>query len=269
MEKIKIVSFNVRTLFSSPVDGACSFIHRAGMILEKIRKEKPHVICFQEVSDNIRAFLKNYLNDYIVLGHGRLENLTGEALSVAYRKESMEILFFENFWLSPTPYVPASRYEIQSEYPRICTHIVLKHNEMNTPISLYNVHLDHISNEARILGIHQITDFIADFKKKMDFPTFILGDFNATPESETIQYIKKYNDAEFLDLTEGIGDTFHGFRDSIAPRNSERPSREIKIDYIFADRETAKKSYSVTKWDDCENGILLSDHYPLCLEIEI
>lgn len=269
MRKLKIVTFNIRTLYSSSIDGACSFIHRAGMILEKIRKEQPHIICFQEVSDNIRPFLKNYLNDYIVLGHGRDKNLKCEALSIAYRKDSLELLFFENFWLSPTPYVPGSRYEIQSEYPRICPHIVLKHYDMDTPVSLYNVHLDHISDEARVQGIRQIAEFVADFKKKIDCPTFILGDFNATPESETIRYIKSYNNSEFVELSEGKGDTFHGFRDSIAPRNSERPKNDLEIDYIFADKETAQKPYSVTKWKDSENGIFLSDHYPLCLEIEL
>lgn len=268
MGKIKIVTFNIRTLYSSPTDGACSFIHRAGMILEKIRKEKPHVICFQEVSDGIREFLKNYLNDYIVLGHGRLKDLKGEGLSIAYRKDSMELLFFENFWLSPTPYIPASRYENQSNCPRLCPHAVLKHKDMDIPVSLYNVHLDHISDEARVLGIHQIADFIADFKKKIDCPTFILGDFNAKPESETIRYIKSYNNSEFVDLSEGIGNTYHGFSDFIAPKNAKRSSPS-EIDYIFADKETATKLYSVTKWEDAENGIPLSDHYPICLEIEI
>lgn len=268
MNKLKIVSFNIRTLYSHPIDGANSFIHRSGMILEKIRKEAPHIICFQEISDPIREFLNNYLNDYIILGHGRLGDLTGEGLSIAYRKDSIELLAFESFWLSPTPYVPASRYEIQSEYPRICPHAVLKHKDMDKAISLYNVHLDHISDAARIEGIRQITEMIEDYKKKIDCPTFILGDFNARPDTETISYLKEYKGGEYIELTDHIESTYHGFRDSAAPQNEERTGPS-KIDYIFTDKETAKKSYSVTLWDDKENGILLSDHYPVCLEIEM
>ncbi len=268
MEKIKIVTYNMRTLYSHPIDGVNSFIHRAGMILEKIRKEAPHVICFQEISDPIREFLNNYLADYIILGHGRLADLKGEGLSIAYRKDSMELLAFESFWLSPTPFVPASRYEIQSEYPRICPHAVLKHKNLATPISLYNVHLDHISDAARIEGIHQIAEMIEDYKKKIDCPTFILGDFNARPGTETITYLKGYNNSEYVELTEDIGDTYHGFKGSAAPQNEERTGPS-KIDYIFTDKETAKKPHTVTKWEDSENGILLSDHYPICLEIEM
>ncbi len=268
MSKLKIVSFNIRTLYSHPMDGANSFIHRAGMILEKIRKEAPHVICFQEISDPIREFLRNYLQDYIILGHGRQSDYTGEGLSVAYRKDSMELLAFESFWLSPTPYVPASRYEIQSEYPRICPHAVLKHKDMDEPISLYNVHLDHISDDARIKGICQIVGMAKEYKDKIDCPTFILGDFNAQPDSKTITFLKEYNGGEYKDLTEHIEITFHGFRDSASPQNIERKEAS-KIDYIFADKETSGKTHNVNLWNDKENGILLSDHYPVCLEIEM
>ena len=268
MTELKIVSFNIRTLYSHPLDGVNSFIHRSGMILEKIRKEAPHVICFQEISDPIRAFLRNYLQDYIILGHGRNEDLTGEGLSIAYRKDTMELLGFESFWLSPTPYVPASRYEIQSEYPRICPHAVLKHKDMDKPISLYNIHLDHISDEARIAGIHQITEMAKEYKEKIDCPTFIMGDFNAKPDTETITYLKEYNCGEYVDLSGGIEFTYHGFRDSATP-DSGYVKEPCKIDYIFVDRETSKKPHSVTLWDDKVNGILLSDHYPVCLEIEM
>ena len=265
MGKLKIVTFNIRTLYSSHIDGVNSFIHRGGMILEKIRMEKPHIICFQEVSDPIREFLNNYLTDYIILGHGRNADLKGEGLSFAYRKDSVEALFFESFWLSPTPYVPASRYKNQSDCPRICPHIVVKHKDMKAPISLYNVHLDHIGEEARIEGIRQIVDMISEYKKKMDCPTFILGDFNAYPDSETVSFLKAYNNSEFVDLSKNTGVTYHAFRGERGIRNGE----SAKIDYIFTDKVTARKPYTVTKWEDSQNGIFLSDHYPICLEIEI
>ena len=177
----------------------------------------------------------------------------------------MEVLFFESFWLSPTPYVPASRYKNQSICPRICPHIVVKKKDMSTPVSLYNVHLDHVSEEARMEGIYQITDTISDYKKKMNSPTFILGDFNAQPYSKTISFLKLYNNSEFVDLSENTGITYHEFRGEQMPENG----KSVKIDYIFADKVTAKKPHIVTKWKDEQNGIFLSDHYPICLEIEI
>lgn len=262
MTTLKILTYNIRTLYQSPVDGVNSFVHRAGMILDKIDREKPHIICFQEVSDSIRIFLNKYLIDYIVVGHGRLEDYSGEGLSIAYRKDSIELLALEHFWLSPTPCIPATRYEIQSEYPRICPAVLVKHKEIKTPLKIYNVHLDHISDDARILGIKQIIKKISEEKKIISFPTMIMGDFNAFPESETINFCKKNTECELIDLSENSGETFHNFgvpTDDVAFRK--------KIDYIFADKETAKRTYSITKWEDCFNGIYLSDHYPIFLEI--
>jgi endonuclease/exonuclease/phosphatase family metal-dependent hydrolase len=262
--KLKIVSYNIRTLFSHPIDGTNSFIHRAGMILEKIETEKPHVICIQEVSDGIRRFLDTYLNGYTLVGFGRLADYTGEGLCIAFRKDCVDLLSLEHFWLSLTPYTPGSRYEIQSQYPRICQMVTVKHKNVATPIRLYNVHLDHESDEARILGIKQILDHAIAENEKSPFPVMIMGDFNAYVESETIRFCKQNEKMTLIDLSENSGSTFHNFG------NSENGNDAIgkKIDYIFADNDTAKREYTITKWEDSQNGIYLSDHYPLCCEID-
>ncbi len=260
--KLKIVSYNIRTLYSHPIDGVNSFIHRAGMILEKIADERPHVVCIQEVSEKIRTFLDTYLKDYILVGHGRLADYSGEGLCAAFRKDCMELLELDHFWLSPTPYIPGSRYEIQSKYPRLCQLLTLKHKELSTPIRFGNVHLDHISDKARILGIKQILTTVDEVNKnKTRFPFMLMGDFNATPESETVLYCKQNS---LVDLSVNSGATFHDF----GRPDSAEASTGTKIDYIFADKETSGKKNTVTKWEDSQHGIYLSDHYPLCCEIE-
>ena len=262
--KLKIVSYNIRTLFSHPIDGANSFIHRAGMILEKIAQEKPDVICIQEVSEGIRKFLDAYLNDYVLVGLGRLADYTGEGLAIAYRKDCIDLISLEHFWLSPTPSIPGSRYEIQSQYPRICQTVTVKHKATATPVRLYNVHLDHESDAARILGIKQILNTVAADYSKAALPVMILGDFNAYTDSETIRYCKENEVFAMVDLSENSGATFHNFGNA----DEENLAIGQKIDYIFADKETAKHTYTVTKWEDSQNGIYLSDHYPLCCEID-
>lgn len=47
---------------------------------------------------------------------------------------------------------------------------------------MFNTHLDHISDEARINGIRVVLDKIAQFGGK---PSIIMGDFNAKENSET------------------------------------------------------------------------------------
>ena len=42
-----------------------------------------------------------------------------------------------------------------------------------------------------------------------------------------------------------------------------------KIDYIYMTDDLAEKVKRVTAWDDKINGIWLSDHYPVCAEMEL
>lgn len=264
MENLKIVTFNLRTLYDAG-DGVNSFIHRAGIILDKINEEKPDVICFQEVGEKIRPFLEKYLVDYNMVGHGRLKDFSSEGLGVAYRKDTMDLFGLEQFWLSPTPQVPGTRYEIQSIYPRTCVYVVVKHKNMKTPIRLYDVHLDHESDEARILGIKQLVDKMKKDNEIIKYPSFLLGDFNAQQDSETIRFCNEYKEYPLVDLTKDVGSTFHDFGGT----GDTEEARGRKIDYIYTDSETAEKLTKVYKWEDSKNGIYLSDHYPICCEFEI
>lgn len=264
MEKLKILTYNIRGDYDD-YDKQNSFIFRAGRMLDKIKAEKPHVICFQEITDRVRVFLETYLTDYTLVGHGRMENYDGEGLTVAFKKDCMELFSLKQFWLSETPYVPASRFEIQSNCPRICPCVVLRHKNAKTPIRIYNVHLDHVSDAARILGIKQIMEDIINENKKVDFPTIIMGDFNAFPESETISYVNNFKEYPMIDVTKDSGATFHAYNQD----SYTGAAKGQKIDYIFIDEKTASSVSNVQKWTDELHGIFLSDHYPMCCELEI
>ena len=114
---IKLVTFNIRCDYDQ--DGANSFRFRKPVILKKLAEEKPDVICFQEVLPHVAAWLKENLTEYTVIGCGRSETLEDEQMTVAFRTKRLNLINMETFWLSPTPYVPASRYEEQSICPRV------------------------------------------------------------------------------------------------------------------------------------------------------
>ncbi len=265
MTALKIVTYNLRCLYNSEYDGMNSFIHRAALMLDKINEERPDVICFQEASDEIRAFLKRYLVDYDTVGHGRLADYSGEGLCISYRRDTMELFALEQFWLSETPHVPASRYEDQSEYPRICPHALIKHKDMKYPLRFFNIHLDHISDEARALGMRQILERATEADSELSVPTFILGDFNALPDSLPIKMCNEYIPYPIADITSHIDETFHDFG-----RLGREAGAELwKIDYIFITEKLADKVTRVYRWEEKSNGIYLSDHYPIACEITL
>lgn len=255
MNSIKFVSFNIRGDWAG--DGVNSFIHRFGLIVEKILKEKPDIVGFQEVTDPIIAFMKRALPEYEFVGQGRDADYKGEGLYTAIRKETFDIMGYETFWMSPTPYISASRYENQSGCPRICVVAHIMHKNTAKHMRVLNIHLDHISDEARVLGMGCVLDYVKDANNKIKFPYVILGDYNARPDSKVIELCDDFED--MVCTTKEIKDTFHGFG----------ISEKSTIDYIYMSKDLADNVTSANKWTDELNGIFLSDHYPICATVNI
>ena len=252
---MKIVSFNIRCDFDQ--DGVNSFRFRRELIEEKIRQENPDVICFQEVLPHVAVWLKEALAGYYVIGCGRDEHLKDEQEAVAFRRDSLNLIAMDTFWLSDRPYEPGSRYVCQSICPRVCTGAVFEY--VGEPgkeflFRLYNVHLDHLGTEARRLGLRQILDKADHEPLFPGIPVILAGDFNAEPDSPELQIMK--DRADFRNVTEGIGVTYHGFEPEDEPE---------RIDYIFADRSLVCSR--VARWEDRRGEVWLSDHYPICAEL--
>jgi len=250
---MKLVTFNIRCSWDK--DGINNFLHRAGGIACVIKSEKPDVVCFQECTDQIYDLLKTFLPDYHIVFNQRNADLKGEGLATALRKDSAELLGLESFWLSPTPYVPGSRYEIQSDCPRVCAEATFHHLETNTVFRVINTHLDHVGHLARLLGVEQIIKKMKEEPFFPDAPCIFVGDMNALPDSEEMAYVTEHTG--MVDVTRDIGHTYHGFM-------KDTP---VKIDYIFADPRI--RCSSVCRWEVREGNVFISDHYPVCAELEL
>ena len=253
--QLKIMSFNLRT--DNKGDGINYFFNRFDRVTEVLDREKPDIIGFQEVTDPMRAKLRDYLTDYTVQGCGRGSDFHGESMLIAYRKDAVELISLENIWLSMTPAIPGSRYGgDQSGCPRMFTAALLKHNGADKPFYFINTHLDHEGAMARYLGAVQLVQYISLHKE-----CFVLtGDFNATPETPEIKVVTDalaYRDAK--DCTESLGGTFHGFGKIPEERRS-------KIDYIFSDAPCVH-AYIVE--DIPVEGQYYSDHNAVCAILEM
>ena len=253
---MKLVTFNIRCDYNQ--DGSNSFEFRKPYILAKINKERPDIICFQEVLPHVAAWLKEKLTDYYIIGCGRDEQLKNEQASIAYNKARYNLIQLETFWLSETPYIPGSRYPGQSDCPRVCTMALFQELETNKAVRIYNTHLDHIGSDARALGLEQILRHSKEQNSKechfVQAPSILTGDFNAYPDSIEMQKLTLY--PELCDVTSSIPGTFHDYGRISVPE---------KIDYIIA--QSCISCNHVSIWDDCHQGVYLSDHYPVCADL--
>ena len=170
-----------------------------------------------------------------------------------FRKNDYQLLEMHTFWLSETPSVPGSRYP-DSSCPRCCTAVVLMEEAGGQVFRVLNTHLDHRGKTAREQGLVQVLRYAEEAGTFPGVPFILAGDFNAEPDSEEMKILETY--PGLTDVTRSIGATFHDYGRADPPE---------QIDYIVL--SSALKCGSVCKWTDQENGIFLSDHYPVCAEI--
>ena len=250
---IKVMSFNMRV--PSDKDGKNHFTNRESNILSVIQSEDADLIGFQEATDYSRKFLRdNISGKYTVIGCGRESNFRGESCCIAFKNDKFELVKYETKFLSHTPDVSGSIYSgtDQSRCPRLYIHAELA-CEDGKIIHFYNTHLDHIGATARFLGMTQIMQSVSECVGR-----FVLtGDMNALPDSPEIRLPLLCKQKRIVDVTAGIENTFHSYG---------RKTSNHKIDYIFTDAE-CKNAYAVE--DSHENGIYISDHYPICSILKI
>ena len=249
---MKFVTFNLRC--DRQQDGDNCFVYRQPLILRSIAREKPDVICFQEILPNMSAWLKKNLSDYYMAGCPRETKPDSEQVTVAFLKEKYQLLEMRTFWLSETPTVPGSRYPGQSSCSRTCTDTALLEEASGRIFRVLNTHLDHVGKEARERGLEQILRHAENAELFPGVPMILAGDFNAEPDSDEMRLLKTH--PGLTDVTRDVGITYHGYFRNGPPE---------QIDYIVL--AGGLKCESVRKWTDEETGVFLSDHYPVCAEI--
>lgn len=252
--KLKVFTFNLRVNVES--DGINAFPNRKERILNTVHEYQPDLIGFQEADDEMREWLHTALTDYTVVGCGRNADWRGESPVLAYRHDSFEALWTDQFWLSPTPRVPGSRYNGigQSLCPRTVVAVCLKHKNAQSPFLFCNTHFDHMESTPRLLSAVQTIQYVSE----KGLPFILTGDLNARPNTPEIAFLTNVRSFPVTDITQNIKHTFHNFG-----KISEK-----KIDYIFTNLP-ADPEESFTVPDEGIDGVYISDHYPVCGFVEI
>ena len=252
---LKCMSFNLRV--AAGCDGINMFFNRAPRVLEVLEREQPDLVGFQEVTDDMRTWMREHLSGYTLQGCGREANCHGESMLLGYRTGACELLALENRWLSPTPNIPGSTFGgDQSKCPRMVTSVLLRHNGSAQPFRFYNTHLDHVGAQARYLGAMELVQLISGRRE----PFVLTGDFNALPDSPEIRLIPEALAARgVVDCTAGLPGTFHWF-------GRLTDGKREKIDYIFTDGKCLS-AYAVE--DRPVEGQYYSDHNAVVAQIEL
>lgn len=251
---ITIMSTNVRCY--SPLDFfKQSWFYRADLIAKDINFVKPDIIGFQEATFIHYDFLKGIMKGYDSENQYRDDFVLSEGCPIFYRTDKFEKVDSGFFWLSETPEVMSKDWG--SEHYRICVYVILKEKGTGKEFAVFNTHLDHTSDEARINGIQVVLDKIGEFG---DIPAYLMGDLNAKENSKTIQSTKEsFDDAMRISPITEETPTFHNWGDS---------DKAKRIDYIMISKGDAEV-YEYHVLDNCHDGVYSSDHASIYIKTKL
>ena len=252
--QIKMMSYNLRCI--SPTDwGKKAWFYRANLVIDDIKNEKPGIIGFQESTKWHYKYLVDTLKGYDSVIEYRDEAFNSEGCPIFYNTSLYELVDKGSFWLSETPEVMSKSWGAQ--YNRVCSYVILTDKASGEDFVVFNTHLSHVSDEARINGIKVVLDKIAKFGS---LPAVIMGDFNALEGSVTYNSVTE----NFLDAKKVAEKT----SDSHTYQNWGNPEKFQRIDYFMVSKTGFKiNSYNVLS--AVHDGVYSSDHCPIVLEVEI
>ena len=248
---LKVMTFNIR--YGSADDGENSWPARKSLVFEVIRKNNPDLLGLQEALNFQINEILDELPGYSYIGVGRDNGKSkGEHTAILYVKDRFIVDTTETFWFSETPYVTGS-ITWEGSLPRICTWGLLYDKFCNTPLYVYNVHLDHQSQVSREKSAERIIQKIESGQKNV--PIVLTGDFNCGENNPAIQKILSYgliDSYRNLNAKNDFEGTFNGF---MGDKTGD------KIDYIFVN-DNFKINESRIDYTK-SNGKYPSDHFPV------
>lgn len=254
-----LMSFNVRT--SSADDGENAWPLRREQAARTVISREPDFVGLQEVQPDQLLFFAAALYGYRHVGRSReAERGSGEAVPLFYHAGRWAIDESETgtFWLSDTPDVPGSR-SWGNYFPRIVTWARLVHRETGRAFYVYNLHLDHESENARARSSELLRRRIGE--RRHDDPVIVMGDFNAEPSSAVLQALT--GDGALVDTfaaaaanAGGATGTFHEF-------TGARDGR--RIDFILVSSDIQVQDAAILHDED--DGRYPSDHFPVTATI--
>ncbi len=246
--ELKVMSCNVRCI--APTDlGKKSWFYRADLIVKGIQNNQPGVIGFQEVTKWQYEYLCETLGVFDSVITYRDDAFNSEGCPIFYRSDIYTLIDKGSFWLSETPEVMSKDWGAACY--RICSYAILKDNATETEFVVFNTHLDHVSDEARINGIQVVLDKIKEFG---GLPAVLMGDLNAEEDSETYRSATE----NFLDVKYQTENTMTSCTYQDWGKQLDREC----IDYVMISKTGFKvNSYRVVT--DTYDGVYSSDHFPL------
>lgn len=251
--KISIISFNIRCC--NDPDGN-SIAERAPRLSAVTSKYDADLIGFQEYRPAWESYVAELYGDkYDIFNKYRSEKIDVESSPLLWKRDRFEHIRDGYFWLSDTPEIESRGWDEKFNCFRMCVYVVLKDKKSGEMFTFMNTHFG-FGDKCQVNSAKLICDYS---KKISDYPTFIVGDFNMTPDSAGYAAMtENFTDVNAVTAND-LKSTYHGYKpESI---------KDGHIDYCFADKSITPVTQKIV--DDLVDTKFPSDHYGLYIELKI
>jgi endonuclease/exonuclease/phosphatase family metal-dependent hydrolase len=261
--QVKVMTFNIRT--RTILDGLNHWNHRKGFVADTIAGNGADIVGLQEVRNSQLKYIESALPQYAAYAVGRSDGTRGgESCPVLYRKDRFGLIDSGTFWFSDTPSVAGSK-DWGNMPPRICSWIHLAETNTGNGLYVYNVHLDHLSQNSRAKSVELLTEKIA--ARLTNDPFIMMGDFNMETQNPAMRWLNRIGIGKPRFSSVDVWQSIHPNR-SIGTRHgfSGRTSGP-QIDHIrlSSNLQALDARIDTHSW----NGRYPSDHFPVVANIRL
>ena len=249
----RVMSFNVRCAD----DKEGSVKNRSKIVTAIIEQYLPDSVGVQEATGKWMRILSENLEAYAAIGEHRDEDAESEYSAIFYLKDKFNLLDSGTIWLSDTPEVKYTKYE-ESGCTRIATWVVLENKETGEAFVHINTHLDHMSDNARVMQVKVLSSKIAELKEA-GYPIVCTGDFNAQPTTTVYATVMEtLVDSKDIANNSDDGITAHGY-------GKHEDYSAGPIDYVFVSENVEVDTYKIIR--NTAKNMYPSDHYPVVADV--
>ena len=257
-QNLKIMTYNIRLNVAS--DGENAWPNRKDYFMSQVQFYSPDIFGVQEATPSQVIDIASGMPKYSKFGIGREEGGTGEACTIYYKKDRFKLQESNTFWLSETPNVVSRGWDAACN--RVCTYGLFTDLKTKKTFYVFNLHLDHMGEVARVKGVQVVLDKIKAINTKK-YPVFLMGDFNSEPNTPQITEIKKVMD-DTRDVSKekpfGPSGTFNNFK--------HNEPVTLLIDYIFISKNSGLTVQKHAVLSDSKDLKYPSDHLPVLIEVD-
>ncbi len=258
----RILSCNIRVALGEDETKGVGWSARRDICLKIIRDKKPDIIALQEVlkvqADDFRKAFPSFqlfgfegpeMDAHPTGYHGIAKN------PILFSKERYELLTGGTYWLSETPLVAGSK-SWDTARARHANWVRLREKSSGKELRIINLHLDHVSGEAKIEQAKTVVTESAQYQPA--FIQVLTGDFNTRHDSKVFESVREAGWKESYETVHGSGEAGHTGHEFQGVKY-EKAASKGRIDYIWYRGSIKPVGAAIIK--DAINGKYPSDHF--------